>query len=101
MDMLYSRRQSPDRELGGSVTINPKLLRHYIANRGLFARVAKKLRTHPSYVSRVANGTRHSDKVSAAIEAELHKLANLRGDLKLRTRRRPVGASRRSTRVKR
>ena len=83
------------------MTISTKLLRNYIANRGLFARVAKKLRMHPSYVSRVANGKRHSDKVSEAIDAELDKLAGPRRDLKVRSRRRTHSASGGSTRVRR
>jgi hypothetical protein len=50
------------------------LLRAYMAQRGLFARVAKKLRLDPSYISRVANGQRHSRSISQAIEAELNKM---------------------------
>jgi hypothetical protein len=46
----------------------------YAAQRGLFARLAKKLRCDPSYVSRVANGTRRSIRISLAIEAELDKM---------------------------
>jgi hypothetical protein len=50
------------------------LLRAYLAQRGLFARVAKRLRLDPSYVSRVASGQRKSGRVSLAIDAELSKL---------------------------
>jgi len=56
------------------VTRARTLLHTYVANRGLFARVAKQLGMDPSYVSRVANGKRHSEKVSLAIEAELNKM---------------------------
>ena len=42
--------------------------------RGLFARVAKHLRLDPSYVSRVASGKRHSEKISLAIEADLSRM---------------------------
>ena len=56
------------------------LLRAYLRQRGLFARVAKRLRLDPSYVSRVANGERRSKRISLAIEAELNKMhAAIRG----------------------
>jgi len=51
----------------------------YILQRGLFARVARKLGIDPSYVSRVANGKRNDERISRAIEAELkttHRKAN-------------------------
>jgi hypothetical protein len=51
-----------------------RLLRSYLANRGLFARVAKKLGLDPSYISRVANGERKSKRISQAIESELNKI---------------------------
>jgi transcriptional regulator with XRE-family HTH domain len=50
------------------------LLRAYLAQRGLFARVAKKLGLDPSYISRVANGKRRSKIISQAIEADLNKM---------------------------
>jgi hypothetical protein len=49
-------------------------LRAYVTQRGLFARVARKLRIDPSYVSRVANGKRQNDRISQAIEAELNEM---------------------------
>jgi transcriptional regulator with XRE-family HTH domain len=52
------------------------LLHTYLAQRGLFARVAKKLGVDPSYVSRVANGSRHSKKITVAIEAELTRIVS-------------------------
>ena len=54
------------------------LLRTYLAQRGLFSRVAKQLALDPSYVSRVAHGERQSDRISWAIEAELNKITNTR-----------------------
>jgi hypothetical protein len=50
------------------------LLRAYAMQRGLFARVAKRLGLDPSYVSRVAHGERHSRKITIAIESELKKM---------------------------
>jgi DNA-binding transcriptional regulator YdaS (Cro superfamily) len=41
---------------------------------GIYSRVARQLGVHPSYVSRVARGERHSDRVYRAIAAELAKL---------------------------
>jgi hypothetical protein len=38
---------------------------------GLYTRVARQAGVHPSYVSRVARGERHSDRISRAIAAEL------------------------------
>jgi hypothetical protein len=49
-------------------------LRAYLAQRGFFARVAKRLGFDPSYVSRVANSKRQSKGISLAIEAELNKM---------------------------
>lgn len=46
----------------------------YAAQRGLFARLAKKLNCDPSYISRVANGTRRSKRISRAIDAELSRM---------------------------
>jgi hypothetical protein len=50
------------------------LLGYYLAQRGLLARVARKLGHDPSYVSRVANGVRANKRISQAIEAELNKM---------------------------
>ena len=49
-------------------------LQRYIATRGLFARVAKRLGMDPSYVSRVANGKRKNKKIALAIAAEFKKM---------------------------
>jgi hypothetical protein len=46
----------------------------YLAQKGLFARVAKQLGLDPSYVSRVACGHRQNQEIIAAIEAELNKV---------------------------
>ena len=40
---------------------------------GIYSRVARELGLHPSYVSRVARGERHSERISKAIAAELAK----------------------------
>jgi hypothetical protein len=50
------------------------LLQAYVAQRGLFSRVAKQLELDPSYVSRVADGQRHCKRITLAIEAELNKM---------------------------
>ncbi len=46
----------------------------YVTQRGLFARVARKLKIDASYVSRVARGERRNDRISQAIEAELNMM---------------------------
>jgi hypothetical protein len=51
-----------------------RLLNTYLVQRGLFARVAKKLGIDPSYVSRVAHGQRQSKRISVAIQAELNRI---------------------------
>jgi len=56
------------------MTQTTNALRAYMSQRGLFARVAKKLNLDPSYVSRVAHGQRYSRRISLAFEAELRKL---------------------------
>ncbi len=50
---------------------NESLLKSYKLQKGLYARVAKSLCVDPSYVSRVASGKRHSDRVKRAIMREL------------------------------
>jgi hypothetical protein len=45
--------------------------------RGLYSRVARKLRIDPSYVSRVARGERTSFAISRALDAELRRVALL------------------------
>lgn len=42
--------------------------------RGMYNRIARKLRVDPSYVSRVARGERKSDEVQAALDREIKKL---------------------------
>lgn len=41
---------------------------------GLYARVAERLGVSPSYVSLVANGIRHSEKVHDAIVKEIARI---------------------------
>jgi hypothetical protein len=50
------------------------MLAAYVAQRGLFARVAKQLEFDPSYVSRAANGERHNERITLVIEAELTRM---------------------------
>ena len=45
--------------------------------RGLYSRVARKLRIDPSYVSRVARGERSSTAISQALHAELRRVSVL------------------------
>ena len=53
-------------------------VRHYVTERGLFARVARKLKLDASYVSRVANGERRNERISQALDAALDKMCNVR-----------------------
>ena len=39
-------------------------------SRGLYSRVARKMKCDPSYVSRVARGERRSDRIAGALAAE-------------------------------
>jgi transcriptional regulator with XRE-family HTH domain len=48
---------------------------------GLYARVAKRLRVNPSYVSRVARGKRRSDDVKKALLQELARISQLNPEL--------------------
>jgi len=57
---------------------------------GLYARVAKKLRVNPSYVSRVARGKRQSDDVKKALLQELARISQMRPE--------QSGSSRRTSR---
>jgi hypothetical protein len=41
--------------------------------RGIYKRVAQKIRVDPSYVSRVARGERSSTEISRALEAEIRR----------------------------
>jgi hypothetical protein len=45
--------------------------------RGVYSRVARKLKIDPSYVSRVARGERNSDEISRALQAELVRISSL------------------------
>jgi hypothetical protein len=42
--------------------------------RGLYGRVARKLKVDPSYVSRVARGERQSEDIEASLERELTRI---------------------------
>jgi len=42
--------------------------------RGLYGRVARKLKVDPSYVSRVARSERHSEKIEAELRRQLGEI---------------------------
>ena len=45
--------------------------------RGLYGRIARRLKVDPSYVSRVARGERQSDAIEASLERELRRIMSL------------------------
>jgi hypothetical protein len=45
--------------------------------RGLYGRVARKLKVDPSYVSRVARGERQSQEIEVSLERELRRIMTL------------------------
>jgi len=55
-------------------------LRWHRLHLGLYARVAKRLRVNPSYVSRVARGKRQSEDVRKALLSELARINQTRPD---------------------
>jgi hypothetical protein len=55
-----------------------RLLEIHRLHLGLYARVANTLSLSPSYVSLVASGSRHSEKVRRALVKELAKIQGLR-----------------------
>ncbi len=50
------------------------LLERHRRHLGIYARIAKKLNVDASYVSRVVNGDRKSDKIDRAVIAELQRI---------------------------
>ncbi len=44
----------------------------------MLARIARQLRVDPSYVCRVANGQRDSEKITKALETEMKRLEKLK-----------------------
>ena len=66
--------------------------------RGLYSRVARKLRIDPSYVSRVARGERTSTAISQALQAELRRVALLTNG---KARRQANGSGRAAGKAKR
>lgn len=76
------------------------LLRAYLAQRVLFARVAKRLGYDPSTVSRVANSKRQCKGISLAIEAELSKMHDANQEAVQPSKKKSsVSASKKSGRV--
>lgn len=51
--------------------------RTHFLMRGLYARVARKLKVDPSYVSRVARGERESAAIQTALDREFEDIARL------------------------
>lgn len=47
--------------------------------RGLYGRVARRVKVDPSYVSRVARGERRSEAIEASLEKELKRIMVLIG----------------------
>jgi len=45
---------------------------------GLYSRVGRQLGVDPSYVSRVAHGKRHSQKIERKLKAEIARIEKLR-----------------------
>jgi hypothetical protein len=58
-------------------TIEARLRWHWLFE-GIYTRIARQLRLDPSYVCRVANGQRRSEKVMQALEAEMRRLGKLK-----------------------
>ncbi len=55
------------------------LLNHYVQSLcGLYSRVASRLRVNRSYVSRVARGERHSEKVEQELSTEFTRITSER-----------------------
>jgi hypothetical protein len=66
-----------EREGYVSETITKKgklLLKRHLLHRGIYVRIAKKMRIDASYVSRVASGERKSAKVERAVVVELERI---------------------------
>jgi hypothetical protein len=59
--------------------MRPKsLIEWHLLHRGVYTRVARKLGIDPSFVSKVASGSRRSEPVKPAIEAELWRISRLK-----------------------
>jgi hypothetical protein len=50
------------------------LLKRHLLHRGIYVRIAKKMRVDASYVSRVASGERKSSRVERAVIVELERI---------------------------
>jgi hypothetical protein len=70
---VLQSRQMPNRERDGDKEAR-KLLRKHRLHDGLYARVARNLGMTPSHISRVASGKRTSERIMAAIVAELRRI---------------------------
>jgi hypothetical protein len=63
--------------LAQALTIEARL-RWHMRFDGLYARTAKQLGVDPSFVSKGGSGTRNSEKVTQALEAEMKRLEKLK-----------------------
>ena len=63
--------------LGKPSTIQARLRWHQRFD-GVYSRIARQLRVDPSYVSRVGKGTRNSETIMKALEAEMKRLEKLK-----------------------
>jgi hypothetical protein len=54
------------------------LLEWHLLHRGVYARVARKLKIDASYVSRVAAGDREAPRIRKALVSELERIHRLR-----------------------
>jgi hypothetical protein len=61
---------------GDNISINSVLIRPSLY-RGIYSRVAKQLGIDRSFVSRVANGQRHSTQVESALKSEIKRIEKL------------------------
>jgi hypothetical protein len=73
----FINRAGDETEGHMSETITKKgrlLLKRHLLHRGIYFRIAKKMRVDASYVSRVASGERKSAKVERAVIVELKRI---------------------------
>jgi hypothetical protein len=62
-----------------NINVNPEIQSPQSLYRGLYIRIARKLRVDPSYVSRVARGDRRSTEIETALRQELQQIGQRLG----------------------
>jgi hypothetical protein len=62
-----------------NINVNPEMQSPQNLYRGLYIRIARKLRVDPSYVSRVARGDRRSTEIETALRQELQEIGQRLG----------------------